>query len=271
MIIELYILGGIKLNSTLETIENRVSLRRYKDKKIEDEDLDQIINSAMRAPTAGNMMLYSILVIKNEEKKKILSKTCDNQPFIAKAPVLLVFLADFQKMFDYFKDSNLREYCEEKNKDLPNPKFANMFLAAGDAFIAAQNAVIAAESMGIGSCYIGDIIENYEEKKSLFNLPKYTLPVTMLTMGYYPDDFKKRKSKRFKKDYIVFEEEYKRLSEKELKDMYKEKEEKMKEENRHNADNYGQYIYAHKFDTDFFKEMERSLKIMIEEWLDNER
>lgn len=257
------------MNSTLKTIEERVSLRRYKDKKIEKKDLEQIINAAMRAPTAGNMMLYSILVIKDKEKKKILSKTCDNQPFIAKTPVLLVFLADFQRMFDYFKVSNLQEYCERENKDLPNPKFANMFLAAGDAFIAAQNAVIAAESMGIGSCYIGDIIENYEDKKELFNLPKYTLPLTMLTLGYYPDDYKKRQSNRFEKNYIVFEEEYKRLSKKELKEMYKEKEEKMKKENRYNAQNYGQYIYAHKFDTEFFNEMERSLKVMIEEWIND--
>lgn len=259
------------MNSTLKTIENRVSLRRYKDKEIEEKDLNQIINSAMRAPTAGNMMLYTILVIKDKEKKKVLSKTCDNQPFIAKAPVLLVFLADFQRIFDYFNVSNLQEYCKREKRNLPNPKFANMFLAAGDAFIAAQNAVIAAESMGIGSCYIGDIIENYEDKKDLFNLPKYTLPVTMLTLGYYPDEYKKRQSKRFKKDYIVFEEKYKRLSEKELKEMYKEKAEKMKEKNRYNADNYGQYIYAHKFDTEFFKEMERSLKIMIEEWTEDER
>ncbi len=258
------------MNLPLKIIENRVSLRRYKDKKIEENDLNQIINSAMRAPTAGNMMLYSILVIKDEEKKKILSKTCDNQSFIAKAPVLFVFLADFQRIFDYFKVSNLKEYCERENKDLPNPKFSNMFLAAGDAFIAAQNAVIAAESMGIGSCYIGDIIEKYEEKKSLLNLPKYTLPITMLTLGYYPDDFQKRKSKRFRKDYIVFEEEYERLSEKDLKEMYKGKAEKMKKENRYNADNYGQYIYSHKFDTEFFKEMERSLKVMIEEWVNNE-
>jgi nitroreductase len=224
----------------------------------------------MRAPTAGNMMHYSILVIKNKETKKILSKTCDNQPFIAKAPVLLVFLADFQRTFDYFEVSNLKEYCVKENRDQPNPKLANLFLAAGDAFIAAQNAVIAAESMGIGSCYIGDIIENYEDKKALLNLPKYTLPLTMLTLGYYPEDFKKRKSKRFEKDYIVFEEKYKRLSKKDLKEMYKGKEEKMKKENRYNAENYGQYIYARKFDTDFFKEMERSLQVMIEEWLNNE-
>ncbi len=257
------------MNSTIETIDNRVSLRRYKDKKIEDDDLNQIIESAMRAPTAGNMMLYSILVIKNKETKKILSKTCDNQPFIAKAPVVLIFLADFQRIFDYFGVSNLKEYCKRENRDLPNPKFANLFLAGGDAFIAAQNAVIAAESMGIGSCYIGDIIENYEDKKALLNLPKYTLPLTMLTLGYYPEDFKKSKSKRFEKDYIVFEEKYKRLSEKDLKDMYKGKEEKMKKKNRYNAENYGQYIYARKFDTDFFKEMERSLQVMINNWLED--
>ena len=71
--------------------------------------------------------------------------------------------------------------------------------------------------------------ENYEIKKELFNLPDYTLPIAMLTLGYYPEDLKRTKSNRFDKQYIVFEEEYRRLESTELKDMHKEKEDKIKE------------------------------------------
>ncbi len=56
-------------------------------------------------------------------------------------------------------------------------------LAFSDTLIAAQNAVVAAESMGIESCYIGDIIEQYEIDRDLLNLPQYTAPVGMLVMG----------------------------------------------------------------------------------------
>jgi len=257
------------LNSTLEIIDKRMSLRRYKDQDLKEEELDKIIESAIRAPSAGNMMHYSIIVVKDEEKKRILSETCDNQSFIADAPVLLVFLADFQRLYDYFEVCDLKEYCKENNIKYKSPNMAGLFLACGDAFIAAQNAVIAAESMDIGSCYIGDIIENYEIKKELFNLPDYTLPIAMLTLGYYPEDLKRKKSSRFDKQYIVFEEEYRRLESSELKDMHKDREEKIIENNKYKADNFGQYIYARKFAAKFYEEMERSLQHMVIDWLEN--
>ncbi|MCF8008486.1 MAG: nitroreductase family protein [Halanaerobiales bacterium] len=255
------------MNETLSLIKKRVSLRRYKDKDIEKNKLDKIINSAMRAPTAGNMMSYSIIVIKDPEKKELLSKTCDNQPFIKKAPVLLIFLADYQRLYDYFKICNLKEYCKDNELKFIKPNLASIFLGAGDAFIAAQNAVLAAEALDIGSCYIGDIVENYEIKKDLFDLPKYVLPVAMLSLGYYPDNYNKRISNRFDKKNIVFNEKYKRLDNRDLKEMYKDKESKLKENNKFGAENFGQYIYARKFNTEFYKEMNRSLEVMIKRWL----
>ena len=53
------------MNDTLKTINNRVSLRGYDKKDISKEDLDAILEAAMRAPTAGNQMLYSIIVVKD--------------------------------------------------------------------------------------------------------------------------------------------------------------------------------------------------------------
>ena len=67
-----------------ETIKTRTSLRVYDDRMIADSDLDQILEAAFLAPTAGNQQLYSIIVIKSQETKDKLSKSCDNQPFIAK-------------------------------------------------------------------------------------------------------------------------------------------------------------------------------------------
>ena len=52
------------MNETLKTINGRVSLRGYDKRDISKEDLDAILNAAMRAPTAGNQMLYSVIVIK---------------------------------------------------------------------------------------------------------------------------------------------------------------------------------------------------------------
>ena len=76
------------MNETICTIMKRGSLRRYKEENISDEHLDIILNAAMRAPTAGNMMTYSVITVRKEETKKKLAISCDNQPFIAKAPLI---------------------------------------------------------------------------------------------------------------------------------------------------------------------------------------
>ena len=257
------------MNQTLDLINNRISLRRYADRPVTDIDLNTIIEGAMRAPTAGNMMNYSIIVVKDEEKKKRLSETCDNQPFIAKAPVVLIFLADIQRLYDYFDFCEVEKFCKEKEMDFKEPNMANLFLAASDAFIAAQNAVIAAESINIGSCYIGDIVENYEIHKELLKLHDRVFPVAMLTLGYYPENIKRIKRSRFDKKYIVFNEEYRLLEDEYLKEMYKELEEDLANKDKKGARNYGQYLYERKFGVEFFNEMERSIELMIKHWKGN--
>ena len=67
------------------------------------------------------------------------------------------------------------------------PQEADLLLANCDALIAAQNSVIAAESLGIGSCYIGDIVENIEVHKEMFNLPEYVFPTIMVCYGHHKD------------------------------------------------------------------------------------
>jgi len=250
--------------NTIDLLSKRVSLRQYKDEDIKKEDLDLILNGAMRAPTAGNMMLYSIIVVKNQEKRKLLAKYCDNQPFIAKAPVSLIFVADMYKLYNYLGYSNILSYCMEQDKELVTPNNSKLFLAAGDAFIAAQNAVVAAESIGVGSCYIGDIVENHDQVKELLNLPKWTIPVAMLTLGYYPEGSNISPRSRFDKEFIVFDEEYKILDGNDYQRMYAKTH--FNEQNTVGAKNFGQLVYARKLGSDFAMEMEDSLKKYLEEW-----
>lgn len=254
------------MNNTIDIINNRVSLRKYDDKEISKEHLDIIIKSAMRAPTAGNMMLYSILVIKDSEKKKKLSKTCDNQSFIENAPVVLVFLADMQRWFDYYDYSGVKEYAKEHNLEYKAPQESDLLLSTTDAIIAAQNAVIVAETLDIGSCYIGDIMENYEIHKEMFNLPNWTFPVGMLCLGYYPKDIERSPKPRFGREYIVFEEEYKRLNNIDFAEMFKDREKRISKDNKFQAKNFGQLMFAFKTGSDFSKEMARSVKEALKQW-----
>ena len=244
------------MNEVINVINQRISLRKYADKPVTQEEVDTIIHSAMRAPTAGNMMLYSVLNITDQTIKDRLVVTCDNQPFIAKAPLVLIFVADYQRWYDYF-------YASDVDVTI-SPNEADLMLATLDAMCAAENAVIAAESLGIGSCYIGDIMENYEIHQEMLNLPDWVFPVGMLCFGHYPEKLPRTPRDRFGKEYIVFENQYRRLSEEELKAMFAEKEAAYNKRPRETS--FAEAFYDRKVNSDFSHEMRRSVKAALEKW-----
>lgn len=248
----------------MESINNRKSVRAYEDKGIPKDIKESIINAAMRAPTAGNMMLYSIIDITDQSIKNTLVKTCDNQPFIAKAPLVLVFVADYQRWIDYYMECDVPKICNEKSEKMRTPQEGDLLLACCDALIAAQNAVIAAESFGLGSCYIGDIMENYEIHRDLFDLPDYTFPITMVCFGYPTEQQKQRtQPERFDKEFIVFNNKYKRLESGDFKEMFSSYENL---KFLPGASNMGQHSYIRKFSAEFSDEMSRSVREALKNW-----
>ena len=255
-----------EINPILKTIHNRTSLRFYKNGPIKKEHLQSILEATMRAPTAGNMMLYSVLAIEDQSTKDKLSITCDNQPFIKRAPLVLIFLADYQRWFDYYLFSGVESFCERKELSWRRPDLGDLFIAVNDALIAAQTAVLAAESLKIGSCYIGDILENYEIHRELLQLPPYVFPITMLCLGYYPDDYKPEFRQRFAQEYIVHSEKYRRLKEEELAEMFADLEAGLPSRNKYGAENMGQLMYARKTGSEFAQEMNRSIREALKNW-----
>jgi len=257
------------MNPVLATIMKRRSIRVYKDEAISAEMRGQILGAAMRAPTAGNLMLYSIIEVNDQAKKDVLAKTCDNQPFIARAPWVLLFLADYQRWYDYFLACDVEEFATRNGLSVRKPQEGDLFLACCDALIAAQTAVIAAEALGIGSCYIGDIMERYEERRALFNLPQYTFPICLLCFGYpTAGQLRRRQTTRFDREFIVFQDDYRRSTPADFEDMFSEENRrafKTREEIA-SARNFGQLVYRRKFAADFNVEMNRSVRAIMENW-----
>lgn len=256
----------IPMNETIYTILNRCSLRKFDERKIKKEHLENIIESMKRAPTAGNQMLYSIILVTDQEKLEQLSESCDNQPFIKSAPLAMIIVADQQKWTDYYLHNNVKGYCARMGLEYKSPQLGDLFIAIEDAMIAAQNGVIAAESQGIGSCYIGDIMEHYEFHKKLLNLPDYVFPIAMLVFGYYPEGYKKVFRPRFDNQYFVFENEYKKLNQIQIKEMFKQADAAYHPNNSFKADNFAQMFYARKTNSDFMMEMTRSISEMLKNW-----
>ena len=88
------------MNEILTALHNRKSVRAYLDQPISDNDKEAILLAACAAPTAGNQQLYTILDITDQSLKDQLAVSCDNQPFIAKVPMVLILCADCRKWYD---------------------------------------------------------------------------------------------------------------------------------------------------------------------------
>jgi FMN reductase (NADPH)/FMN reductase [NAD(P)H] len=252
------------MNEVMNVIHKRHSTRAFDTRPVPREAIDALLRATLRAPTAGNMMLYSILEIEDQDIKDKLAVSCDNQPFIAKSPLVLVYLADFQRWYDYFVQSGVVEMCATRKEKIRLPGEGDLLMACNDAVIAAQTTVIAAESLHLASCYIGDILEKYEYHRDLFNLPQYVIPVTMLCLGYpRPEATAPLTTKRFAPEYIIHQNRYHHLDAAELDAMFFESKRSRFVEG---ASNYGQDFYLRKFASDFSVEMTRSVRKMINSW-----
>lgn len=242
------------MNEVLAQLHARKSVRAYLDRPIPAGDKQAILEAACAAPTAGNQQLYTILDITDQALKDTLAETCDHQPFIAQAPLVLIFCADCQKWYDAFRSGG----CEPRK-----PGAGDLLLAVSDANIAAQNAVTAAWSLGIGSCYIGDVMERCETHRELLGLPEYVFPAAMLVFGYPTEQQQAReKPRRRAMEHIVHANGYRRMDGAELEAML--------------ADNagarpYGEWLKAfceRKYDSAFSREMSRSVAEYLKAFLD---
>ena len=244
------------MNDVIRQLFGRKSVRAYTDRPIGEEQVRAILTAAAMAPTAGNQQLYTIVRITDPALLEKLSESCDHQPFIARSKLTLLFCADCLKWYEAFRLAG----CEPRK-----PGEGDLLLAVDDALIAAQNAVTAAESMGIGSCYIGDIMENAELHRELLGLPEYVFPAALLVFGYPTAQQRERpKPERADLRYIVCENRYHRLDETELRSALGK--------GRTGAE-YDEWIKAfcrRKYDSAFSREMTRSVRVLLKPFAEKE-
>lgn len=242
------------MNQVIRQLRERKSVRVYEDRPIGAEEKRVILEAALQAPTAGNMALYTILDITDQKLKDALSKSCDNQPFIATAPLVLIFCADYRRWYDVF--------CLYEDQ-VRQPGMGDLFLAQADALIAAQNAVVAAQSLGIGSCYIGDITENYEYHRDLLNLPRYVAPAAMLCFGYpTAQQLERTKPARFRVEDLVHENGYRQEKSAAMPRM-------LSEQTGREGEDLAQWVRRfckRKWNSEFSIEMSRSCAQITEHW-----
>lgn len=168
----------------VEAIKKRTSIRNYKPSPVPEEDLNEILECAIAAPSAGNTQEWEFVVVKDKKIKKLLVGAALGQEFIAQAPVIIVVCVDLKKIRNVYGRRGVELYSKQ------------------DAAAAIENMLIAAWAKGIGSCWIGAF--NESAVSDMLVLPSYIRPVAIITLGYPEANFKKPERKDLK-EVVHFE------------------------------------------------------------------
>jgi nitroreductase len=185
------------MNNIFEILKSHRSVRRYKPELIPDDLLNNILTSARQAPTSSNFQAYSIIVVKDKEKKKKLAHFCGDQPWVASCPVFLVICPDLYR---------LEQICRIRNYELNDKYIETFIVAVVDAALVAQNILVASEASGLGVCMIGGIRNNPDKVSELLKLPDKVFPLMGICLGW-PDQEPILKP-RLPSQAVIHQEEY---------------------------------------------------------------
>lgn len=167
------------MSDILKVLLSRKTIRKYTGDPVNASLLDELLTAGCRASTTGNMQLYSIIITRDEKRKKILAPLHFNQKMVTEAPVVLTFCADFNRF---------NRWCRLRKADPGYDNFLSFMTAAIDALLVAQTVCIAAEAKGLGICYIGTTTYNADKLIDALSLPAGVVPVATLTMGWPAED-----------------------------------------------------------------------------------
>lgn len=168
--------GIAPANDVIELLYRHRSVRQFTSDPVDDATVTAILAAAQSAATSSNLQSWSVVEIRDPERKAAASVLAGDQSFIRDAPVFLVFVADWARN---------RVIAERRGAPSEGIGFVDTTLTGFvDAALAAQNAVIAAESLGLGTVYVGSVRNNPEPLSDLLGLPSGAFPVVGLAIGH---------------------------------------------------------------------------------------
>ena len=160
--------------SVLNLLRNRKSIRIFRPSTISEEVLKLIIEAGVRAPTY--LQSYTIIQVKDEEKKEELAKLC-NEKIVKNASAILLICADLHRT-RILLDMLGHEHVLRSDK---HP--IESILAVFDAGLVVENMIIAAEALGLGSVILDCPLIECKRFSELFELPKGVTPLILLCIG----------------------------------------------------------------------------------------
>lgn len=146
----------------LELIKQRRSVRKYKKDMPKDSDIKKILEAGRWAPSGLNNQPWRFLVVKDKVKKDSVSQFTKYGAIMRNAPLAIIICMDINDSYN-------------RDKDL---------MALGASI---QNMLLEAHSIGLGTCWLGEIINRKEELSEYLNLDEDLEIFAVITLGYSAD------------------------------------------------------------------------------------
>lgn len=158
-------------NPVIDCLINHRSIRKFQDHPLEAETLELLFKAGVRAATAGNLQHYSLIVVDDPIKRKVLLGEQETEHATA-----IFAVVDTYRLKRWFELNSAPFYFDQ---------LANLLISFWDAVIALHNIVIAAESLGLGAFYIGNVLSM--DIAGVLGTPEYVFPAGLALFGY-PDE-----------------------------------------------------------------------------------
>jgi len=157
--------------NVFETIEKRVSIRKYKNIKVDLKYILTALEYAILAPSAGNTQEWRFIIVEDQKIKEELAKAAYNQEFLKEASHIIAVCADEEEIYNAYGKIGKERY---------------MYM---DCSFAAANLILCLTAMDIASCIVGAFDD--EKVSKILNLPPHIKPIFLIPIGY-ADEFPTR-------------------------------------------------------------------------------
>ena len=147
-----------------KAIKGRRSVRAFTDEPVSEDEVNQLLDAARWAPSAGNIQPWKFVVVRDTQLKRGLVEAALDQTFIQEAPVVFVVCANPTRSSRRYGSRGISLYCLQ------------------DTAAAIQNMHLAAYALGLATCWVGAFQE--EKARRVLNLPDDLRPVAIIPVGH---------------------------------------------------------------------------------------
>lgn len=136
-----------------EAIRDRRSIRKWSDRPLERETLEELLEAARLAPASRNEQQWRIIAVTDRQRLRELVPICNNQHHVGEAGAFLFIVSD------------------------PGAKWTHL-----DPAIAMDHVTLRAHEMGLGTCWIGAF--DRERMRTFLGIPDGMVAVIGMTVGW---------------------------------------------------------------------------------------